>query len=103
VWPGEWANYEGLAERLTLEGRDQVHGRLATWLIRSVDDENKGLSIQIWESREALEAYETGDFYRTRVAAFFERVIVGEFNVQRGEVRFLHQNGVGWRVRRSRY
>jgi heme-degrading monooxygenase HmoA len=103
VWPGGWPDYEAAAERLTLEGRRWAEGRKSTWLVRSIENEDSGVSIQLWASREALEAYEASDFYRTKVVGELERLLAGEFPVSRGEVRFIHEQGRGWSLRRPRW
>src|SRR5262245_43012759 len=103
VWPGGWTDYEVAAERLTLEGRRWARGRQATWLVRSIDDEDAGVSIQVWASRDDLEAYEASDFYRVKVVGELERLLAGEFPVRRGEVRFIHEEERGWSVRRRRW
>jgi quinol monooxygenase YgiN len=103
VWPGTWAAYEAVAERLTLEGRRWAEGRVATVLIRSLDDADTGIGIAVWTSREALDAYEATPFYREHVVRQLERMLVGEFPVRHGEVRFIHQEGEGWQLRRPRW
>lgn len=100
---GGWSAYEIAAQRLTLEGSPHAQGRLATWLIRSIDDTNSGISIQVWDSMEALKHYEESDWFLTRLVPALELLVAGEYPVTRGEVRFLHELNRGWVVRRARW
>jgi len=88
---------------LTLEGSPHAEGRVATWLIQSIEDVDSGISIQVWDSKEALKSYEESDWFRTRVVPTLEMLLVGEYPVTRGEVRFLHESNRGWVVRRPRW
>ena len=103
VSEGGWAAYETAAQRLTLEGGPHATGRIATWLIRSAEEDDTGISIQVWDSIEALKLYEQTDWFRTRMLPALEMLVVGEFPVMRGEVRFLHDSERGWVVRRPRW
>src|SRR5437879_5185468 len=103
VHEGGWSAYEIAAQRLTLEGSPHALGRLATWLIRSSEDANTGVSIQVWDSLEALKGYEQSEWFRTRLVPALELLLAGEYSVTRGEVRFLHDSDRGWVVRRPRW
>jgi hypothetical protein len=98
-----WAAYEAAAQRLTLEGGPHAPGRIATWLIRSGEDKDAGISIQVWESMEALKHYEQTEWFLTRLLPALELLVVGEYPVMRGEVRFLYESARGWLVRRPRW
>jgi hypothetical protein len=100
---GGWAAYEAAALRLTLEGGPYAPGRIATWLIRSAEEDDTGMSIQVWDSIQALKLYEQTDWFRTRLVPALELLVVGEYPVMRGEVRFLHDFERGWVVRRPRW
>jgi heme-degrading monooxygenase HmoA len=102
VHEGGWSEYETAAQRLTLEGSPHASGRLATWLIRSSEDPDSGVSIQVWDSLEALHRYEQSDWFQTRVVPALELLLAGEYSVTHGEVRFLHDHR-GWVVRRPRW
>jgi heme-degrading monooxygenase HmoA len=100
---GGWVEYETAAQRLTLEAGAHAPGRLATWLIRSEEEADAGISIQVWDSLAALHHYERTPWYQTRVVPALERLVVGEYPVMRGEVRFLHDAVRGWLIRRPRW
>ena len=98
-----WPAYEAAAQRLTLEGSPHAPGRIATWLVRSTEDADVGISIQVWESMEALTRYEKTDWFQTRLVPALELLVIGEYPVMRGEVRFLHDSAQGWVVRLPRW
>ena len=100
---GGWSAYEVASQRLTLEANPHAQGRLATWLIQSTEDLNSGISIQVWDSKEALKRYEESDWFMTRVVPPLELLLAGEYPVTRGEVRFVHESNRGWVVRRPRW
>jgi heme-degrading monooxygenase HmoA len=86
VKPGTWAEYERLYRDEILPQTRGVSGLVFRELLQGADDPNEGISLTLWESREALDAYEQSDLYQ-RVTERARAFYVGEFWVKHFEVR----------------
>ncbi len=78
VKPGAWEEYERIYREEILPASHDVKGLRFRELLRGTDDPNEGISLTLWDSREALEEYERGETYHH----FVERVkqfYVGEY------------------------
>jgi heme-degrading monooxygenase HmoA len=90
VRPGHWDAYEaafteGLAE-------ESVPGLAARYLIQDVTQPDQGFSITLWESQEALAAYEGADVRKGRLDRIREH-FSGDFNTQRCRVKYARRFG----------
>ena len=86
VKPGAWEEYERIYREEILPASRGVKGLRFRELLRGTDDPNEGISLTLWDSRKALEAYERGTTYQT----FVERVkqfYVGEYWIKHFDVR----------------
>ncbi len=86
VKPGAWEEYERIYREEILPASHGVKGLRFRELLRGTDDPNEGISLTLWDSREALEEYERGETYRH----FVERVkqfYVGEYWIKHFDVR----------------
>jgi heme-degrading monooxygenase HmoA len=73
VNPGAWDDYER-AFREGIEAAGPQKGLISRTLSRDIDDPNAGYSISLWDSAEAMEAYETGaaiDIIQPRIQGYF--------------------------------
>jgi quinol monooxygenase YgiN len=59
VNPGQWDEYEQ-AFKQALADVGPVEGLRARTISRDLDDPDTGYSVSVWDSVEAMEAYETG-------------------------------------------
>ena len=66
VKPGCWDRYEA-AYRHYVEGRPPSAGLLGRWLLRAHNDPELGFSLSLWETQEAMEAYERSDAVRREI------------------------------------
>ena len=86
VKPGTWEEYERVYREEILPASQSVKGLRFRELLRGTDDPNEGISLTLWDSREDLEAYESGPVYQgflARVRDFY----VGEYWIKHFDVR----------------
>lgn len=86
VRPGSWDEYEA-ALRKTIAEVGNVPGLLSRTLARDFADPDSGYAISLWESKEALEEYESMAVVgrtRSRLHEFF----VGEYQSSLCDVRY---------------
>ena len=86
VKPGAWEEYERIYREEILPASRGVSGLRFRELLRGTEDPDEGISLTLWESSEALEAYERSATYQ----GFLERVkefYVGEYWIKHFEVR----------------
>lgn len=103
LWPDTWTDYEIRAERRVLESKSYASGRLAVFMIRTLDDPDTGINISLWDNRESLLAYENTDWHQKRMLPVMEKYMAGEIPVGHGQVRFWYDSAEGWRVREKRH
>ena len=86
VRPGSWDAYEA-ALRQTIAEVGNVPGLLSRTLARDSDDGDLGYAISLWESKEAIEKYESMAVVgksRAKLHEFF----VGDFDSALCDVRY---------------
>ena len=59
VNPGQWEDYER-AFLQALEDAGPIDGLVARTISRDLDDPDTGYSVSVWETEEAMDAYEKG-------------------------------------------
>jgi heme-degrading monooxygenase HmoA len=91
VEPGKWDEYEAAYRKGAAEA-GRPDGLVAHRLMRDVDDPDTGFTTLVWETREAMEAYENSTNYRTRLAPI-QPFFPGAFVVNRLEVVIDEQFG----------
>lgn len=85
--PGTWTAYEVAYKSAVSEAGsvDGLHGR---WLVQDVDDPDSGSTISLWESEEALRAYEQSDVLKTQITSKLAPFFSGQYDVRISRVRF---------------
>jgi len=91
VRPGQWDSYEAAYRKLFLAKRPAIDGLKGRWLVRDLHDPDAGYSVSLWETAEAMRAYETGEFFRTEVKATLQPFFVDDFTTTHGEVRVVEE------------
>ena len=86
VKPGTWDEYERIYREEILPASRGVRGLHFRELLRGTDDPNEGISLTLWESREALEEYERGDTYKHFVEKV-QQFYIGEYWIKHFDVR----------------
>jgi heme-degrading monooxygenase HmoA len=89
--PGSWEQYEKAYED-AVEGAADVAGLRGRVLARDSADADRGFSISLWNSLEALEAYEQGPM-KDQLQPALQPFFAGDYAVHRCEVR--HERGLG--------
>lgn len=78
VKPGCWERYEA-AYLEHVERRTAPPGLLGRWLVRSMVDGDLGFSLSLWETREAMEAYERSDAVRREILPHLAPYLTNDF------------------------
>jgi len=78
VKPGCWDEYE-TAYRQYVEGPATPPGMLARWLLRADSDPDLGFSLSLWETQEAMEAYERSDSVRRQILPKLAKFLTSDF------------------------
>lgn len=87
VRPGQWEQYEEAYKSVLRPGRENIRGLKGRWLARDTGDPDAGYSVSLWESTEALERYESSEFFRRKVLPALQPFFVNDFEADHCEVR----------------
>jgi hypothetical protein len=88
VKPGCWDKYEAAylehvegkhVEGQHVAGHRSPAGLLGRWLMRSMLDRELAFSLSLWETREAMEAYERSDAVRREILPHLAPFISNDF------------------------
>jgi heme-degrading monooxygenase HmoA len=91
--PGAWNEYEELYCELASERRE-VPGLLGSIMARDADDADSGYTVSIWESLEAMRAYEGSD-RAAAVAPRFMALYSGDYSTTISEMRLWDVRATG--------
>ncbi len=86
VKPGMWDNYERYYNEKVVPPTQKMKGFLERRLLRSLDNPDEAISINVWETREDLENYVRSIEHRT-IAQEAEKLFAGEYSVRDFEIR----------------
>ena len=87
VRPGQWEQYEEAYKSVLRPGRANIRGLKGRWLARDTGDPDAGYSVSLWDSTEALERYESSEFFRRKVLPALQPFFVNDFKADHCEVR----------------
>ncbi len=87
IKPGTWDDYEKVYRRLVEV--EQPRGLHERWLLRDRDDENRGFSVSLWDSDEAVSGWVGSDVF-AQISDEMRPFFVGDYRVHNCEVR-LHE------------
>ena len=82
---GSWDQYEEFYRANVIDSTAAVDGLRRRLLLRSTEDPDEGVSFSVWDSEEALLAYERSELRRD-IAREVENLYRGEFWVKHFEV-----------------
>ena len=82
---GAWNEYEQFYRQRVEPTAGAVAGLRERQLLRSTEDPDEGMSVSVWESAEALAAYEQSEL-RRNLATDVEHLYRGQFWVKRFQV-----------------
>lgn len=86
VDPDRWRDFEWEWKKLVV-ARRHTQGLQMRLLVRSLENEGEGFTLSVWDSLEALTAFE--DRHRQPGQPSLERFYIGEYAHRWGEVRFI--------------
>jgi heme-degrading monooxygenase HmoA len=84
--PGTWAEYER-AYHATVAGK-RVPGLRGRWLAQDVNDPDGGFSVSVWDSLEAMQAYEQSTVFKQEIQPTLQPFFVGEYTTHRCDVKY---------------
>lgn len=84
--PGCWQEYEQ-AYRATVADTE-VPGLQGRWLAQDVHDPDGGFAVSLWESLEAMQAYEQSAVFRQKIQPTLQPFFVGEYTTYRCDVKY---------------
>src|SRR5688572_11922503 len=87
IRPGQWEPYEAAYKRIFLAKKPVIAGLKGRWLVRDTNDPDSGYSVSMWESAEAMQRYEAGEFFGTEVRPALQPFFVDDFKTSHCEVR----------------
>src|SRR5882724_10235638 len=83
---GSWQEYEQ-AYRATVAGKE-VPGLRGRWLAQDVNDPDGGFAVSVWESLDAMHAYEQSAVFKQEIQPKLQPFFVGEYTTYRCDVKY---------------
>jgi heme-degrading monooxygenase HmoA len=83
---GTWQEFEQ-AYRATIAGKE-VAGLRGRWLAQDVQDPNGGFAVSLWETLEAMQAYEQSAVFKQEIQPSLQPFFVGEYTTYRCDVKY---------------
>ena len=83
---GCWQEYEQ-AYRATVADK-AVPGLRGRWLAQDVHDPDGGFAVSVWDSFEAMQAYEQSAVLRQEMPPILQPFCVGEYPTSRCDVKY---------------
>jgi heme-degrading monooxygenase HmoA len=83
---GSWDAY-AQAYRKTVAGK-QVPGLRGRWLAHDVQDPDGGFAVSVWDSLDAMQAYEQSAVFKQEIQPTLQPFFVGEYTTYRCDVKY---------------
>ena len=90
IRPGTWTDFETAYKRVV---DVPIPGLLARYLVWDIDDRDCGHSITVWESLDAMRAYQESDLFRKVIEPALQPFFANEFKTSVAEIAFQKLNG----------
>jgi len=84
--PGTWDAYEATYKDV-MSHAEPIRGLTGRWLARDLDDPDAGYTMSVWESEEAMRAYESSEILKTRIMPRLSPFFAGDYQTKRCVVR----------------
>ena len=84
--PGTWQDFER-AYQATVAGKE-FQGLRGRWLARDVNDPDGGFAVSLWDTLEALHAYEQSTVFKQEIQPTLQPFFVGEYHTYRCDVKY---------------
>ena len=83
---GCWQEYEKAYRMAVADHR--VPGLWGRWLAQDVQDPDGGFAVSLWDSLEALQAYEQSAVFKQEIQPTLQPFFVGEYTTYRCDVKY---------------
>ena len=83
---GTWQAYEQ-AYRATVAGTE-VPGLRGRWLAQDVHDPDGGFAVSVWDTLDAMQAYEQSAVLKQEIQPTLQPFFVGEYTTYRCDVKY---------------
>jgi len=83
---GTWAAYEQ-AYQATVAGKT-VPGLRGRWLAQDVNDADGGFAVSLWDSLDAMQAYEQSAVFQQEIQPTLQPFFAGEYTTYRCDVKY---------------
>jgi heme-degrading monooxygenase HmoA len=83
---GTWQEFEQ-AYRASVAGKE-VPGLRGRWLAQEVTDPEGGFALSLWETPDAMQAYEQSAVFQQEIQPLLQPFFVGEYTTHRCEVKY---------------
>jgi heme-degrading monooxygenase HmoA len=83
---GCWQEFEQ-AYAATVGGKE-VPGLRGRWLAQDVNDPDGGFAVSVWDTLEAMQAYEQSAVFRQEMQPRLQPFFVGEYTTYRCDVKY---------------
>ena len=83
---GTWQDFER-AYHGTVAGKE-VKGLRGRWLAQDVNDPDGGFAVSVWESLDAMHAYEQSAVFKQEIQPKLQPFFVGEYTTYRCDVKY---------------
>jgi heme-degrading monooxygenase HmoA len=85
--PGTWSAYEQAYKATVVAKSPPIEGLRGRWLGQDLHDLEGGYAGSLWDSVEAIRAYEQSDFYNQEILPTLQPFFVGDFTTTYCEVK----------------
>lgn len=86
---GTWKEFEAAYKRVV---GVPIPGLRVRYLVRDIDDRDCGHSITVWESLEAMRAYQASDLFRKVIEPALQPFFANEFKTSVAEITVQNSN-----------
>ena len=83
---GTWHEFEQ-AYQATVAGK-AVPGLRGRWLAQDVQDPDGGFAVSLWDTLEAMQAYEQSAVFKQEMQPRLQPFFVGEYTTHRCDVKY---------------
>ena len=91
VHPGKWSEYEQTYNATVVAKSENIKGLRGRWLVQDITDKDAGYAVSLWDSNEAMQAYEQSDFYKREILAPLQPFFINAFTTSRCEVKYAQE------------
>ena len=83
---GTWQDFEQ-TYRATMAGK-AIPGLRGRWLAQDVQDPNGGFAVSLWDTLDAMQAYEQSAVFQQEIQPKLQPFFAGEYTTYRCDVKY---------------